>query len=344
MESSQKALEILQNEWTREVAEYRHRLRIHATAIRDLLSRLARNQSRRPTVRVENDNSVSAEHRHRRPDGGSSGATDSLAELDKLLREESGDSASTEHRNQRPDRENNSAANVPANWHDMCFLGALADDTQSGSSWTAFYSAHVPRQLSITHQFGLKHDAILSCMRFSPDGRYLATASQQTVRIYNLEDIIAPFKTLEEKRTHSAEVTLITCLCFSPDGKILVTGSEDKVVRMWDIENEEICRTMSAHPAAVVSVCYGDEATILSGSRDGTVNVWQLMSISPVFTLKASDGSKDRSLRIWDVSTGEQQIVLLGMENSVVSMATSENRFALNNGDNIARVWSYHLV
>lgn len=211
---------------------YRHRLRIHATAIRDLRSRLARNQSRRPTVREENDNSASTEHRHRRPDGGSSSATDSLAELDILLRGENGDSASTEHRNQRPNGRNNIVANVLTNWHDMCFLDALADDTQSGSSWTAFHSAHIPRRLSITHQFGLKHDAILSCMRFSLDGRYLATASQQTVRIYNLEGIVAPFKTLDKKHTKDAGMTLITCFCFSPDGKILVTGSEDKVVRV----------------------------------------------------------------------------------------------------------------
>lgn len=52
---------------------------------------------------------------------------------------------------------------------------------------------------------------------------------------------------------------------------------------------------MSAHPAAVVSVCYSDEATILSCSRDGTVNVWQLMSISPIFTLKASDSMSSTS-------------------------------------------------
>ena len=52
-------------------------------------------------------------------------------------------------------------------------------------------------------------------------------------------------------------------------------------------------------------------------------------------------GSKDRSVQLWDVKTGQSQLILQGHKNSVISVASSPSGefLATGSGDCRARIW-----
>jgi WD40 repeat protein len=71
---------------------------------------------------------------------------------------------------------------------------------------------------------------------------------------------------------------------FSGDGKTLASGCGDKFnpgepgeVRLWDVATGKEQATLKGHKEAVVCVAYSpDGKTLASGSRDETIKLWDV--------------------------------------------------------------------
>jgi hypothetical protein len=74
----------------------------------------------------------------------------------------------------------------------------------------------------------LRHDAEIAAVEFSPDDRWLATASANTVRICDIQTPSTAPKTLRAP-------SKINAIAFNPDGRTLATVGDDSSVRLWDI-------------------------------------------------------------------------------------------------------------
>jgi WD40 repeat protein len=84
------------------------------------------------------------------------------------------------------------------------------------------------------------HSGEISAISFSPDGRWLATGSEdKSIRIWDLS-------TGRTLRILTGHTDLIWSLAFSPDAKRLASASQDGTLRLWDTVNWTLLYTLNS--------------------------------------------------------------------------------------------------
>lgn len=111
-------------------------------------------------------------------------------------------------------------------------LDALAPHHKKvGDDWHVIFNPQVQRVLDVDPVHTLLHDSVVCSVKFSPDGRYVATGSNRFARIFDIstgEEI----HTLDYSTTDITKDNHVWSVCFSPDGKYLATASQDNAVRV----------------------------------------------------------------------------------------------------------------
>jgi WD40 repeat protein len=193
------------------------------------------------------------------------------------------------------------------------------------------------------------HQASVWSVSFSPDGKYIATASgDQTARLWDVTG-----KLIQEFKGHQNAVGSVN---FSPDGKYIATASTDKTARLWDLTGKLI-QEFKGHQDLVSSVNFSpDGKYIATASKDKTARLWDLtgkqiqvfkghqegvssVSFSPDGKYIAT-ASRDNTARLWNL-TGKLIQVFKGHLDSVssVSFSPDSKYIATASRDNTARLW-----
>ena len=142
------------------------------------------------------------------------------------------------------------------------------------------------------------HDDIVQMAIFSPDGRWIASASYDHQIILWDAHSGAAIRTL---RGHNGAVYSIA---FSPDSSLLISGSADETVKVWDVESGRRLDTMSQPEGEVHAVAVtADGRFVLAGSGDNRLRVWRLESttserINPLLASRYVDESPPTHLAI----------------------------------------------
>ncbi|MCJ1312773.1 general transcription repressor [Agyrium rufum] len=233
---------------------------------------------------------------------------------------------------------------------------------REGEDWFAVFNPNpaVTRVLDVNLVHNLMHESVVCCVRFSMDGRYVATGCNRSAQIF---DVLSgkQIQILQDDSVEKDGDLYIRSVCFSPDGRYLATGAEDKLIRVWDIATKTIRRTFSGHEQDIYSLDFASNGRhIASGSGDRTVRVWDIDSDREAFQMIIDDGvttvaispdgryvaagSLDKSVRVWNIHTGELVERLDGYDghkDSVYSVAFAPSGRELVSGslDKTVKLW-----
>jgi glucose repression regulatory protein TUP1 len=77
----------------------------------------------------------------------------------------------------------------------------------------------------------LPHDSLVCYVKFSPDGKYLATGCNHVAQLFD-DQTGERVSYLQDDSVDQDSDMYIHSVCFSPDGRYPVTATEDKVIRV----------------------------------------------------------------------------------------------------------------
>ncbi|MFE5295364.1 hypothetical protein [Streptomyces sp. NPDC056632] len=154
-----------------------------------------------------------------------------------------------------------------------------------------------------------------SRMTYSPDGRTLATATDNQVWLWNLGNPSRP--TLRPR--YLPTPGKVKALAFSPDGRTLATSGDSSTIWLWDVTDPDApvawSRVLPTDGVASALAFGADGRTLVGGMGNGQVRVWSMPEqILPAVADEASGlaftpdgrtlatGGADGRVRLWNVS------------------------------------------
>ncbi len=188
----------------------------------------------------------------------------------------------------------------------------------------------------------------VNSVRFSPDGRQLATVSDRTIKLWSLDGTL-----LQTFQGHRAEVNSVA---FSPDGTTLASASVDKTVRLWHVS------PLQTYGSGPYSASFSPDGTRFATAGWGkTIQIWQRdgMTTKLVMTLKGhqapiaavsfspdgqwlASGSADKMVKLWKLPDGILARSLTGHTDSITTLSFSPDSKTLATGsaDKTIRLWN----
>jgi WD40 repeat protein len=137
---------------------------------------------------------------------------------------------------------------------------------------------------------------------------------------------------LQTGHTRSANAVV-----FSPDNRWLASGGKDNVVKIWDLANGNVLRTLYGHTSNVNALAVSPDGKLLA-SGSGDIN--DKRDLGTFTQGGVVGGAEDNTVRIWSVQTGQQLQVLRGHQLPVGAVAFSPDGRSLTSvsGDAV-KVW-----
>jgi WD40 repeat protein/serine/threonine protein kinase len=208
--------------------------------------------------------------------------------------------------------------------------------------------------------FAMAHTDPIYALAFAPNGRYLASASQdKTVKLWDVQ-------TGKEALTLRGHTDTVRSVAFSPQGQRLATASADSTIRIWDAapwsedSSTADVRTL-AHGSdrtagAVFSV---DGRTIASAAAGPALKIWNAASgaerlsvpmATPICALTVSPdgkylvaGDPEGVVRLMDADTGRLCVEHIARDLGPVqgvAFSPDSRRFAACGWWRVVKIWS----
>lgn len=208
------------------------------------------------------------------------------------------------------------------------------------------------------------HDKSVYGVCITPDGKKAVSASgDNTCKVWDIE-------TGRELKSIKPDGCYVYDVCIIPGGKYAVSALADRTLYVWDIESGEEIKILKGHYDGIKGVCItADGKKVVSASDDMTLKVWDIETGSEIRRKstysglacswfykhtngvtgvavttdgkKAVSSSWDKTLKVWDMETGEEIKTLTGHSDGVMGVCiTPDGKKAVSaSNDGTLKVW-----
>ena len=210
----------------------------------------------------------------------------------------------------------------------------------------------------------LKLQAYVNAIALSPDRKFIATATVDTVKLNqsgkdrNTAQIweIASGKLISSLNRGNS----VNALAFNSDGTLIVTASADGTAQVWRTADGEPVGPVLNHKGVILDVAFSlDAKSVATASLDKTAAIWEVGSDRPPIQLEhkqavtavslshngkwVATASTDKMVRVWKIASGKA-IAYIPHQDFVSAVAFNpssehEKLIATASLDNKARLW-----
>ncbi|XP_043247416.1 lissencephaly-1 homolog [Amphibalanus amphitrite] len=220
------------------------------------------------------------------------------------------------------------------------------------------------------------HTDSVQDIAFDHTGAFLVSCSaDMSIKLWNFS---GHYECLKTMHGHDHNVSSVT---FTPAGDFILSSSRDKAIKMWEVATGYCVRTFTGHREWVRMVrVHPDGQLMASCSNDQTVRVWDVASKECKLELREHEhvvecvawappsaapaieeaaggdnsgrpahpgpflasGSRDKTIKIWDASSGLCLLTLIGHDNWVRGLVFHPGGLLLLSAsdDKTVKIWT----
>ncbi|KAH9306488.1 hypothetical protein KI387_010892 [Taxus chinensis] len=142
------------------------------------------------------------------------------------------------------------------------------------------------------------HRGAVSCLAFRQGTQQLISGSfDRTIKLWSAEDR----SYMDTLYGHQSEILTVDCL----RKERVISVGRDRTLRLWKVP-EETQLVFRGHAASLECCCFVNNEEFMSGSDDGSIELWSMLRKKPVFIAKGAHGNAGLQNLSVDLGIGEK--------------------------------------